>query len=176
MLALDLVDKGLVTDQIVLTVGYDIENLTDPERRKKYKGPVTADHYGRQIPKHAHGTANLGKHTSSAKLIVDAVSRLFDRIVDQDLLARRITIAANHVIDEASIPKAPSFEQLDLFTDYGALREQQEAAELEREKRMQQAILKIKKQYGKNAILKGVNFADGATAKNRNEQIGGHHE
>ncbi len=176
LLALDLVDKGLVTDQLVLTVGYDIENLTDPNRRKSYHGPVTTDHYGRQIPKHAHGTINLGKHTSSAKMMVDAVSKLFDRVVNKELLARRINIAANHVIEEASVPKAPVYEQLDLFTDYGALKAQQEKenAELEREKRIQQAVLKIKNQYGKNAILKGINFADGATAKSRNEQIGGH--
>ncbi len=176
ILALDLVDKKLVTDQLVLTVGYDIENLTDPQRRKKYRGPVTTDHYGRQIPKHAHGTANIGKHTSSAKLLVDAVSELFDRVVDKDLLARRITIAANHVVDEDSLPKAPAFEQLDLFTDYGELQALQakEEAELDREKRRQQAILAIKNKYGKNAILKGVNFEEGATAKSRNEQIGGH--
>jgi DNA polymerase V len=178
LLALDLVGKGLVTDQLVLTVGYDIENLTDPERRKKYHGPITNDYYGRQIPKHAHGTANLGRHTSSANRLVKAVSELFDRIVDKELLARRITIAANHVLDEAAVPKAPAFEQLDLFTDYGALREQQEKedAELERERRRQQAVLAIKNKYGKNAILKGVNFTDGATAKNRNAQIGGHAE
>jgi DNA polymerase V len=176
LLALDLVDKGLVTDQIVLTVGYDIENLKDPERRKSYKGSVTTDHYGRAIPKHAHGTANLGGHTSSARNIMQAVLELFDRIVDKKLLARRITVAANHVISETAAPKAPAHEQLDLFTDYGAeqARRAEEEAELEREKRMQQAILKIKKKYGKNAILKGVNFEEGATAKNRNEQIGGH--
>jgi DNA polymerase V len=176
LLALDLVDKGLVTDQLVLTVGYDIENLTDPERRKKYQGPVTTDHYGRSIPKHAHGTANIGRHTSSAKKLVDAVSELYDRVVDKTLLSRRITVAANHVVDEASSPKAPVYEQLDLFTDYSALREcqEKEEAELEREKRRQQAILAIKNKYGKNAILKGVNFEEGATAKNRNEQIGGH--
>ena len=178
LLALDLVDKGLVTDQLVLTVGYDIENLTDPARRRNYHGPVTTDHYGRQMPKHAHGTANIGKHTSSAKLLVDAVSELFDRVVDKDLLARRINIAANHVIDEASAPKAPAYEQLDLFTDYSALkaRQEKEEAELGREKRRQQAILAVKKKFGKNAILKGVNFEEGATAKNRNQQIGGHAE
>ncbi len=176
ILALDLVDKGLVTDQLVLTVGYDIENLTDPERRRKYKGPVTTDHYGRQIPKHAHGTTNLKKSTSSAKLIVDAVSKLYDRIVDQNLLVRRVNIVANHVVDEASVPKAVTVEQLDLFTDYEAVQAQQakEDAELEREKKMQHAILKVKKKFGKNAILKGINFEEGATAKNRNEQIGGH--
>ncbi len=176
MLALDLLDKGLVTDQLVLTVGYDIENLKDPERRRKYSGPVTTDHYGRQIPKHAHGTINLGKPTSSAKKLLEAVSELFDRVTDKNLLARRINITANHVIDEASVPKAAAYEQLDLFTDYGAVQEQQakEDAELEREKRIQQAILTIKKRYGKNAILKGSNFEEGATARNRNEQIGGH--
>ncbi len=176
ILALDLVDKGLATDQLVLTVGYDIENLTDPERRKRYDGSVTTDHYGRSVPKHAHGTTNLGRHTNSAKKLITAVSELYDRIVDKDLLARRITIAANHVIDEASVLKESASEQLNLFTDYEAERARQESedAELEREKRIQQAILKIKNQYGKNAILKGINFADGATAKNRNEQIGGH--
>ena len=176
MLALDLMDKGLVTDQLVLTVGYDIENLKDPERRKKYSGPVTTDHYGRAIPKHAHGTINLGKHTSSAKKLTEAASGLFDRIVDANLLARRINITANHVMDEAGLPKAAAFEQLDLFTDYGASRERQakEEAELQREKRIQQAVLTIKKKYGKNAILKGSNFEEGSTAKSRNEQIGGH--
>ena len=176
ILALDLVDKGLVTDQLVLTVGYDIENLTDPARRKSYHGPITTDHYGRQIPKHAHGTTNLKKSTSSAKLIVDAVSKLYDRIVDQNLLVRRVNIVANHVVDEASVPKAVTVEQLDLFTDYEAVQAQQakEDAELEREKKMQHAILKVKKKFGKNAILKGINFEEGATAKNRNEQIGGH--
>jgi DNA polymerase V len=176
MLVLDLVDKGLVTDQMVLTVGYDIENLSDPKRRKKYRGPVTADYYGREVPKHAHGTANLGKHTSSAKKIVEAMSELFDRVVDPNLLARRINIAANHVVPEGSAPKAPAMEQLNMFTDYGAAQAQraEEEAELEREKKRQQAILKIKKRYGNNAILKGENFMDGATAKTRNEQIGGH--
>ncbi len=176
ILALDLVEKGLATDQLVLTVGYDIENLSDPERRRNYHGPVTTDHYGRSIPKHAHGTANLGKPTNSAKKLVEAVSKLYDRIIDKKLLARRITIAANHVIDEGTISKESAYEQLDLFTDYGAEQErhEKEEAELEREKRRQQAILAIKNKYGKNAILKGVNFEEGATAKSRNEQIGGH--
>lgn len=177
MLALDLVDKGLVTDQIVVTVGYDIENLTDPERRKKYHGAIVKDHYGRQIPKHAHGTANLGGHTSSTKKIMGAAAELFDQIVDSSLLIRRLNITANHVMDEASAPKkSDGFEQLNLFTDYAALEERQaqEQAELEREKKMQQAMLTIKKKFGKNAILKGMNFQEGATAKDRNEQIGGH--
>ena len=177
LLVLDLVDKGLVTDQIVVTVGYDIENLTDPERRKRYKGDVVKDHYGRQIPKHAHGTFNLGEHTSSTKKILSATSELFDRIVDKDLLIRRLNIVANHVINEAAAEKKTSnYEQLDLFTDYAALeaKREQEQAELEREKKMQHTMLIIKKKFGKNAILKGMNLEEGATAKDRNAQIGGH--
>jgi DNA polymerase V len=176
LLVLDLVDKGLVTDQMVLTIGYDIENLTDPTRRKLYKGAITTDHYGRQIPKHAHGSINLDRQTSSTHIIMDAVTKLFDRIVDKNLLVRRITVVANHVVDEKSVKKKEEFVQLDLFTDYDALREQQEQEEtaLEREKRIQQAMLSIKKKYGKNAILKGMNLEEGATAKSRNSQIGGH--
>jgi DNA polymerase V len=176
-LVMDLVEKGLVTDQLVVTIGYDIENLTDPERRKKYRGDVVKDHYGRQIPKHAHGTQNLGRYTSSTKLIMDAVSELFDRITNQDLLIRRLNIVANHVIDEASVPKPDAgFEQLDLFTDYAAREAEQkkEEAELERERKMQRAVLTIRKKYGKNAVLKGMNLEEGATAKDRNGQIGGH--
>ena len=177
LLVLDLVDKGLVTDQIVVTVGYDIENLTDPERSKKYHGAIVKDHYGRQIPKHAHGTANLDGHTSSSKKIMCAASELFDRIVDKNLLVRRLNIVANHVLPEADAPrKNAGFEQLDLFTDYAALevKQEQERAELERERKMQQAMLTIKKKFGKNAILKGMNLEEGATAKDRNAQIGGH--
>lgn len=177
LLVLDLVDKGLVTDQIVVTVGYDIENLTDPERSKKYHRAIVKDHYGRQIPKHAHGTANLDGHTSSTKKIMCAVSELFDRIVDKNLLVRRLNIVANHVLPEADAPKKnDGFVQLDLFTDYAALelKQERERAELEREKKMQKAMLTIKKKFGKNAILKGMNLEEGATAKDRNRQIGGH--
>ncbi|MDR1754108.1 MAG: DNA methylase [Eubacterium sp.] len=176
MIALDLVDKGLVTDQLVLTVGYDLENLKDSEQRKKYQDHITTDHYGREIPKHAHGTINFDKHTSSAKKLLEAVSELFDRIVDKNLLARRINITANRVIDESAVPKSTPYEQLDLFTDYEAIQERQakETAELDREKRIQQTVLTIKKKYGKNAILKGSNLEEGATARSRNEQIGGH--
>lgn len=177
LLVLDLVDKGLVTDQIVVTVGYDIENLTDPERSKKYHGAIVKDHYGRQIPKHAHGTANLDGHTSSTKKIMCAASELFDRIVDKNLLVRRLNIVANHVLPEADVPKKnDGFEQLDIFTDYAALeaKQERERAELEREKKMQKAMLTIKKKFGKNAILKGMNLEEGATAKDRNAQIGGH--
>ena len=176
LLVLDLVDKGLVTDQMVLTVGYDIENLTDPKRSGAYQGEVTTDHYGRKIPKHAHGTANLKRPTSSTKLILDAMTDLYDRIVDKNLLVRRITIAANHVIAEDMAVKKDAFEQLDLFTDYAAVQKQREDedAELEREKRIQQAMLDIKKKYGKNAVLKGMNLEEGAMTVERNKQIGGH--
>ena len=176
LLVLDLVDKGLVTDQLVLTVGYDIDNLKDPERRKKYSGAVTTDRYGRAVPKHAHGTTNFKKPTSSTKQIMNAVSALYDRIVDKNLMVRRIYITANHVIDKTSIPKDTAFEQLDLFTDYEAVQAEraEEDAELAREKKQQEAILKIKKKFGKNAILKGINFEEGATTIARNDQVGGH--
>ena len=176
LLALDLVDKRLVTDQLVLTVGYDMESLTDPMIKKTYHGEVTTDHYGRAVPKSAHGSANLGRQTSSAKLLLDAVTELYDRIVDKNLLIRRVNITANHVVDEAAVQKALSLEQLDLFTDYAAQQAKKEAedAELAREKRMQKAMLEIKKKHGKNAILKGMNLEEGATTVDRNRQIGGH--
>ena len=176
LLVLDLVDKGLVTDQLVLTIGYDIDNLKGPVQRQKYSGAVTKDHYGRSIPKHAHGTENLKKYTSSTKLILEAMMALFDRIVDEKLLVRRVTVTANRVIDEAAAQKNTISEQLDLFTDYDAIEKEQaiESAKLEREKKIQQAVLSIKKKYGKNAVLKGMNFEEGATSKDRNNQIGGH--
>lgn len=176
LLVLDLVDKGLVADQMVLIVGYDIENMSSPEIRKKYNGTVITDHYGRKVPKHAHGTANLGGLTSSTKLIIDAVMDLYSQIVDENLLVRRINITANHVVDESSLVKSDSFEQLDLFTDYAAeqKKREEEQAALEREKKMQQAVLDIKKKFGKNAILKGMNLEKGAMTVERNKQIGGH--
>ena len=177
LLALDLVDKKLVTDQIVVTVGYDIENLSDPSRRQRYHGEIVKDNYGRQIPKHAHGTENLSAHTSSTKQIMKAASNLFDRIVDANLLIRRLNIVAAHVIPESDAQRpGETFEQLDLFTDYAALQAERERnqAELERERRMQETMLTIKKKFGKNAILKGMNLEEGATAKDRNTQIGGH--
>ncbi len=178
LLALDLVDKRLVTDQLVLTVGYDIENLTNPKIKKSYTGPITTDQYGRPIPKAARGTTNLGRHTSSAKRILDAITELFERIVDKNLLVRRVSISANHVVDEGSIQKQDSFEQMELFTDYEAAqtKKKQEEAALEREKKMQKAMLEIKKKYGKNAILKGMNLEEGATTLDRNKRIGGHKE
>ena len=171
ILTLDMVQKGLVTDQIALTVGYDIENLTDETRRKAYNGAVTVDHYGRQVPKHAHGTGNLSGHTSSTKEILRAVSELYDRIVDKDLLIRRMNLTANHVLRETDLPPLPDM-QLDLFAD--PQRQAAEATEREREKCQQKVLVSIKQKYGKNAILKGMNFKEGATAKDRNAQIGGH--
>ena len=174
LLVLNLVDKGLVTDQLVLTVGYDIENLTDPEIRKRYQGEIVTDRYGRKIPKHAHGTANLDRKTSSTMLILDAVMDLYDRIIDHNLLVRRIYVTACHVTEESAASKQPAFEQLDLFTDYQALEQKKQEEELNREKQLQQAMLGIQKKYGKNAVLKGMNLEEGATARERNRQIGGH--
>ncbi len=176
MLSLDLVEKGLVTNQIVMTVSYDIENISNPEIRKKYKGPVTTDMYGRQLPKHAHGTQNISKKTSSTKLITDAAMELYDRIVNKDLLIKRLYVTANHVVDEKSVSEQKSYEQLDLFTDYEETQKirRQEEQELQKEKDIQHTILDIKKKFGKNVILKGMNIQEGATAKDRNNTIGGH--
>ena len=176
LLVLDLVEKHLVTDQLVLTVGYDIENLTDPKISRYYTGPVTTDHYGRQIPKHAHGTVNLDRQTSSTRTIVEAMLGLFDRIVDKKLLVRRVNISANRVVSESSVEPSAPMEQMDLFTDYEELERKQKAeqAALEREKKAQKAIIELRKKYGKNAVLKGMNLQEGATTKDRNEQVGGH--
>jgi len=175
-LVLDLIDKDLVTDQIVLTVGYDIENLRNPKIAARYKGPITKDPYGRRIPKHAHGSATIKRKTDSMKLIMEEVMKLYERIVDRNLLVRRVNISANHVADESSVKKETESEQLNFFTDYQALdtQRQEEEAALEKEKRVQRAVLDIKKKYGKNAMLKGISLEDGATTKERNNQIGGH--
>ena len=174
-LALELVDKGLVTNQLVLTVGYDRENLDDPRRRQNYHGPVTTDRYGRSIPKHAVGTENF-PYTSSANDLQKAAATLYDRIVDRNLLIRRLSISANKLLDEGEAPKGHEAEQLDLFTDYAAreAREQADEAAHARERKLQEAMLGIKKRYGKNAILKGINLEEGATARERNQTIGGH--
>lgn len=173
VLVLDLVDKGLVTDQMVLTIGYDIDNL---KKENSYRGEVTTDRYGRKIPKHAHGTANLDEPTSSTRKVTDAVMELYDRIVDDKLLVRRINLVANHIVKEDSVIRETAYEQLDLFTNYEERQklDQQEEKALQREKRMQHAMLDIKKKFGKNAILKGMNLQEGATMQERNRQIGGH--
>lgn len=177
LLSLDLVRKKLVTNQIVLTIGFDVENLTDPARRQLYTGPVVKDHYGRMIPKHAHGTERLETYTSSTKKIINVATTLFDKIVDANLLIRRINIVAGRVLPEDEAPnRSDDCEQLDMFTDYAAVQaqRQKEEDELNRERKVQEALLTIKKRFGKNAILKGMNLQEGATAKDRNEQIGGH--
>lgn len=175
-IALELVERRLVTDQMVLTVGYDVDNLSDERIRSGYKGEVTTDRYGRKVPKHAHGTVSLGRRTSSSQLITDAVTQLYDRIVNPALLIRRVTIAAGRLTDEADAPENGQYEQLDLFTDYAALEREQKAEEerLARERKLQEAMLSVKKKYGKNAIIKGMNLQEGATTLKRNRQIGGH--
>ena len=175
-LSMDLFAKKLVTDQIVVTIGYDIENIKDAKRRANYKGEIVRDGYGRQIPKHSHGTINLARHTSSTKRIMDAAAELYDRVVNRELLIRRLNVTACRVIPESEAPREDAPEQLDLFTDYAALEKEREieAAALEREKRKQAALLKIKQKYGKNAVLRGMNYEEGATMRDRNGQIGGH--
>lgn len=174
LLTLDLVKKNLVTNQIVLTVGYDIENLTDPFIKNLYKGEITTDRYGRKIPKHAHGTINLDHKTSSTKIIMDAIMKLYERIINKQLLVRRINITVNNVVDEFTEKNKKTYEQIDLFTDY-----QQKAEKLQKEKmekELQKAMIGIKNKYGKNAVIKGMNLQDGGTTIDRNKQIGGHME
>ncbi len=170
LLVLDLVDKGLVCDQIVLTVGYDIENT----KSGNYTGEIKPDRYGRDVPKQAHGSENIGRYTSSTKLIVEATMRLFDRIVDKNLTVRRMYVVANHIISEKDIPE--THEQLDLFSDIDSIEEKRkrEDAELEREKDLQKAMIALQKRFGKNSVLKGLNLKEGATTIERNGTIGGH--
>ena len=172
LLVLDLVEKGLVTDQMVLDIGYDIENM-----QKGYRGSVHVDHYGRSVPKPAHGSVNLGKYTSSTKLILNAMTDLYERITNPSLLVRRVTVTANHVISEKSMPKTEEMpEQINLFADYDAIRQEREqvAKEEQKEKSLQHAMIAIKHKFGKNAILKGSNLQDGGMTIERNQQIGGH--
>ena len=167
LLSLELVSKRIVTDQIFLTVGYDIESL-----KKSYSGAVETDRYGRKIPKTAHSSENIGRYTSSTKLICETAMKLFDRIVDKELLVRRMYIVANHIITENDAEKEREYIQLNLFSD--TVKQEAEENELKKEKDMQKAILKIKSKYGKNSIIKGMNLKEGATALERNRQIGGH--
>ena len=176
-MTLDLVAKRLVTDQLLLTVSYDAECLTRPEIREKYHGEITTNYYGKAVPKHAHGTFNFDKPTSSSRLIMDGTAELYDRIVNPDLLVRRLSLVTNHVIPESVAAEQNHVpQQLDLFTDYEALekQKQEEKAKRDKERRLQETQLKIKQRFGKNAILRGLNFEEGATAKERNKQIGGH--
>lgn len=174
MLALDLLGKGLVTDQLTLTVGYDVKNLQIEDIRRSYEGKVVLDHYGRAVPVHAHGTINLESPVSSSKVITEAMMELFDRITDCCLLVRRITVNANRVVPESEVKE--EIIQLDFFSDpeENERRRQRVQAELKREKSLQLAMLGIKEKYGKNAVLRGANLRDGATARSRNRQIGGH--
>ena len=170
-LVLDLVEKGLVTDQVVLTIGYDVDNITS-----EFSGEIITDRYGRKTPKQAHGSENIGRQTSSTKLIMDAMLRLYDRIVAPEFMVRRMYVVANHVVPLLSVASAPSYEQLDLFSAFEntPAQQEEEAKALEKEKRLQQAMLSIKKRYGKNSILHGTSYQDGATGRDRNKQIGGH--
>lgn len=176
LLALDLFEKHVVTDQLVLSVCYDASNLSEPARLKAYRGPVVTNHFGKPIPKDAHGSVNLGCHTASAKIMVKAMTGLFDRIVNPVLLVRRLCVVANHIASERQAAVQHNPVQLELFTDYDELekRKAREGAELEKERRLQSAILNIKRRMGGNALLKGMNLFEGATTKERNEQIGGH--
>ena len=178
MLVLDLVEKGLVTSKIVLNIGYDVDNLSDSVRAKRYKGPVTMDAYGRNVPKPAHGTTNISSKTSSSRTIIDAVSGLYDSIVDYSLLIRRINVTVCDVVPEAEAGKAGigEYEQLSLFIDYEERdrKNKHKEEELKKEKKMQMAMLEIKKKFGKNAVIRGTDLEEGATMIERNRQIGGH--
>ncbi len=171
LLVLDLVDKGLVTDQMVLHVGYDMENLNDPARAGQYRGPVVIDFYGRPVPRPAHGSIQLGGFTSSSRRILQAVSQLYQQVVDPALLVRRVNITALHITPEENAPAGVP-EQMDLFGDWDAAQSQRQAEQ--RERRQQKAVLHIQKRFGKNAILKGMNLEEGAMTRERNRQIGGH--
>lgn len=178
-IALDLLDKGLVSDRFTLTLNYGSESLADPEIRARYAGRIRIDRYGRETPVHSHGICRLARRTSSMKLISEAVAALFDRIVNQELLVRRLTLTAENVaVERTEVESGPRHQQLELFTDYEALKRANAAERLRlvKERRRQQTVLKIKKMFGRNAILRGLNFADGATQRERNTQIGGHHE
>ena len=176
-MALDLVAKRMVTDQLVLTVGYDAECLTRPDIRDLYHGEIITNYYGKLVPKHAHGSLRFDKPTSSSRLLMNGAAELFDRHVNPNLLIRRLNLCVNHVVSESTLAQQPAQpQQLDLFTDYETLERQQqeEQARLDKERRLQEAQLKIKQRFGKNAILRGLNYSEGATAKERNAQIGGH--
>ncbi len=166
-LVLDLVDKGVMTNQLVLTVGYDTDNL---KKGTEYKGKTTVDRYGRRVPGKAHGSENIGRYTSSSSLIVEAAMKLFDRIVARELLVRRMYVVANNILYESKVQNVP--KQLDMFTDYDSLVKKEE--DLKKEKDIQKAVITLQKRFGKNAVLKGMNLKEGATAIERNGQIGGH--
>lgn len=178
LLALDLVSKKVVTDQLVLTVGYDIDNLNNPDIKESYTGEITKDQYGREVPKHAHGTINIDHKTSSSKVIMEHMLKLYDKIINKNLLIRRINITANNATSEELVKDKPVIKQFDLFTNYKEVeknRERQKEEEI-KDKKLQNVMLDIKNKYGKNAILKGMNLEEGGTTIDRNKQIGGHRE
>lgn len=172
----DLIEKCLVTDQLVLTIGYDVESLKNKAIRSKYSGNIKKDFYGREVPVHSHGTINLDRPSSSSKILVEKIGELYDRIINPNLLIRRITISINHLIDEKSIDRQKYASQLDLFSDYDEIKRKNEfrKKELTKERKMQEASLGLRKKYGKNVVLRGLNYSEGATQKQRNRQIGGH--
>ena len=176
LVSLDLVEKKVVTDQLVLDIVYDRTSLSDPEIRKRYHGEIVRDFYGREVPKSTHGSINLGRYTSSTRLMTEAILKLYDEIANPILLVRKLNITTNHIIYEKNIPKQDEFEQLDLFTDYEQIARERELEEreLQREKQAQKAVLEMKKKFGKNAIFKGTDLQEGATTISRNQQIGGH--
>ena len=175
-LALDLLEKGLVTKQLVLTIGYDIDNLKDPYLKQHVKQEVKVDFYGRSIPKHAHGTTHLARRVNSIRLITQALIELYDKIVDKKLLIRRINMTACDLITETEALKKQEFSQINLFSDFTSLKEtmEEEEIELKKEKNLQKTLIEIKKKYGKNSVLKLMNLEEDAMSVKRNEQIGGH--
>ena len=177
-LALDLVNKKFLTKQLVLTINYDIENLTNPDIFNKYFGEITLDSYGRKIPKHSHGTVNLEHYTSSSSIIMESFVNLFDKISNPILLIRKLNLTVSKLICEDKVQTNKKVEQINLFTDYKKkeIEEAKQKDDENKEKEIQKVILQIKNKYGKNAILKGMNLTEGATAIERNKQIGGHHE
>ena len=178
LLSLDLVSKKLVTDQIVLTIGYDVENLTNPKIRDIYIGEITLDYYGRRIPKPSHGTIRIDHHTSSSTIITNKIIELYKKITNKHLLVRRINISVNNLINESLLKDKIIYEQYDIFTDFEKIAKQknEEKENEKQEKKLQNTILNIKNKYGKNAILKGMNYLSGGTTIERNRQIGGHKE
>ncbi len=170
-LSLNLVEKGLITDRIVITIGYDIENINNG-----YDGEIIIDHYGRKIPKYAHGTASLGKKTYSTKIMMREALKLYDKIVDSRLSIKRINISVHNLISEEYKDKEVLYEQFNLFSDEEKINKEriEEAKDEKIESELQRTMLQIKKKYGKNSILKAMNLSDGATQIERNNQIGGH--
>lgn len=173
LLALDLVEKGLVTNQIVLEVGYDVDNLKNQAISSLYNGEITTDKYGRKVPKHAHGTINIDHQTASSKVLTGYIIKLYEQIVNKQLLVRRINITVNNVVNENMV-KTSDYEQINLFVDYAEVNEERKKEEAEKE--IQKAMINIKSKYGKNAILKGMNLQKEGTTIERNRQIGGHKE